>query len=145
MSSPSAAFIGYGASLSYSTTSGGTFTPIAELSEMVPPKTVVKDAEVTRYDSPGETEEFVTGYRNGGEPTFKANFLKAQYAILYGMIGTPFYWKFQFNDGTVPTTGSVIECYGWINEMGAEVPMKEKVSCTLKMRISGLPTFTAGT
>jgi hypothetical protein len=133
------AAIGAGFSLSSSTTSGGTYTPIAEIVDLKPGKTTVGKSEIARSDNTQIAVEKIPGWKDVSDWEGKCVYAKTYRAALEALVGVPMYWKFIRPDGT-----SSQAFQAFMSELGDEVPIKEFMSCDFKLTVSGLAPFTAG-
>ncbi len=136
--------IGYGTTIGYSLTNG-SFTAVAQVTEISPPETTVGEAKVTHLLSPNAFHEYIASLGEGGEGSFKFLFAKTLAATLRTMQAgrLTYYWQVTFPDGT--SQGSTLVFQGHIKGLGTMVPMEEKVECEIKIKVTGLPVFTAGT
>lgn len=121
-----------------------TFTDIARIRDIKPPKPKVDDIDVTDMDSPAGPnpddltwKEFDPGLADAGEVEFTLNFDKDQTDTLFGFLGKSKGWKVTFSDG------SVWQLSGYIKEFGDEVEREKVVTSTATMKVSGKPAFVA--
>jgi hypothetical protein len=72
----SAAIIGYLSKYEISTTDGGSiYTEIGELTDFSLPQDEVDDVEVTHYQSPNKTREYIAGLITPGDSEFTINWI----------------------------------------------------------------------
>lgn len=134
----SAAQHSYGATLSYSATSGGSYTALGEvLSISTNPS--VGTTRVTHLTSDNAAHEYIAALFDGGELTLTTNFLKADYNTLYNTIGARvrYYWKVTTPDG------STFVAYGFWTNIPLTVPDDDRITVNLTIKVSGKPTFTS--
>lgn len=136
--------IGYGATLSYSDTSGGAYTAVAKVVDVVPPKYAVPGVNATHHGSTNATEEKRPGLIDPGEITFKILLAKAQYNTLDGLLRLLKYWKITWPLATGESSASQWICYGFLAELAPTLPLKDPMECDGKIILSGKPTFTQG-
>lgn len=134
------AIIGYGTTLGYATTQGGSYTAITLVTDLNKPKVSVTDVNVSSLLSTSAAKEFIPGMIEGGEPSFKLLFDKTQEAALYALLRTTYWWKI-----TLADSGSTWVWQGHIKEFGGDaVPMDDKVETSVTIKVTGKPVFTAG-
>jgi len=94
--------VGYGSTLSWSTTIGGSYTPVAQTRDLSSPEATIGKINLTNNDSPNNTKEYKPGMIDPGESDFKVVYKKDQYAVLYAKFGDGiiYYWKEVFPDGS---------------------------------------------
>jgi len=140
----SSAFWAYGSTLQLgdgATTE--TFTSIAEITELTPPSMSRDDIDVTSHTSADGYREFISGMRDAGEVTFKANWLPTNSTqdATTGILES-------FNDNAnhnwkiiLPNTLITISFSGFITAFEPDLPIEEQgqLSCTIK--VSGKPTI----
>jgi hypothetical protein len=132
--------IGFGTVISYCATQSGTYVTLAKLIDVTPPVKKRNSAKTTNNDSASQYTECLPAMKEGGEPSFKFNYAKAQHATLDGLFeaNVQNWWKI-----TLPE-GSVHNFQGHITELGNPAPMEERLETDVKIMITGKPTFTAG-
>jgi hypothetical protein len=136
--------IGFGTTLGYSV-AGTTYTTIAKVTELDRPKQTVSDAKNSHLTSTGATHTYLPGMIEPGEVACKIIYDKTLENTLLGFFQarTTLFWKITMPDGT--TTGSTYVFNGFIKEFGGSVPMEETVQTEIKIKVTGVTTFTAGT
>jgi len=72
----SEAQIGYGTRFFMAATAGASaLTKLAEITSVTPPEESVAEVEVTHYESPGRTREFIAGLADAGSTTIEMNWI----------------------------------------------------------------------
>src|SRR4051812_25608826 len=137
--SATAGQIGYGFAISHATTLAGTYTALAEVTDIKPPKVTTENVKIQRNDSPDLFGEKIPGWKDASDCELTLVYAKTQTAAIYALQSTPLFWKFIKPDGT--STGAF---YGFISEIGDETPLKDKMTNTVKITVSGAYAFTAG-
>jgi hypothetical protein len=140
----------YLATLLSSTTFAGSYAALGSLTKIEPPKGKVGDMNYSDLSVPNATHVFAPGWITSGELGATINFDKTNTGAIYGYYSarTVLFFKLRYNDGTGPTTGSVWAFTGYFNECGEESFSKDEdnpLQTSFKIKISGLPTFTAAT
>lgn len=70
------AMIGYGTRFYMAATAGATtLTKLAEVTSVAPPEETVAEVEVTHYESPNRTREFIAGLNDAGSMTLEMNWI----------------------------------------------------------------------
>ena len=70
------AMIGYGTRFYMAATPGAAaLTKLAEVTSVAPPEETVAEVEVTHYESPNRTREFIAGLSDAGSMTVEMNWL----------------------------------------------------------------------
>lgn len=121
--------------------SGTTFTAIAEVNSITGPDMTRDQIDVTSLDSTGGYREFIAGFRDGGEVTLEMNFTLDGYDGL----------KADFEDDdkrlyqiVLSDTGNTtFEFWGLVTALGLAVPMDDKVTATVTIKISGQVTLSS--
>lgn len=121
--------------------SNEAFTAIAEINSIGGPDMSRDTIDVTSLDSTGGYREFIAGFRDGGEISLDMNFTLATYDDM----------KLDFeSDDTVnyqivlPDTGNTtFEFAALVTGLGVAVPMDDKVTATVTLKISGQVTLTS--
>jgi hypothetical protein len=131
------ALLGIGTTLGHATTSGGTYTTIAAVTEVKPPETEAQSVEITSYDS-ADIKEYMCGLDEPGETDFTLNFDKTVYAALMGLRRTSLFWKITLPDD------STYAFEGWITKIGTAIPVGDRLTASATIKVNSVVTFTAG-
>lgn len=122
-----------------------TYSEIPEAKGFPVPSVTTEYPEVTNLDSPGGFREFIKGLKDAGEVSFQCGYTSAGYTLINGLDGVLAYVRVTFPQA--PGQSSAGDEFAFrafltpsldAGDIGA--PMNMDVSC----RISGQPTFTAG-
>jgi hypothetical protein len=130
--------IGKGTTFGYSTAlTSPTYTAVAEVLDIKMPKHTAEPVEIMRYDSPTAFPELIPSWCKGGEfeitITYNPTVATAIFALLNVLA------SFQITKPDAKTWSY----QGIITEFGDELPLKDKMTCSFKVAISGAPTPTA--
>lgn len=120
-----------------------TWTAIAGVQDIKPPKIEAKDIDTTVIDSPNQFETFIPGWANGGEAEIKIQFDATQGAALYALFRTPKGFRIVFNDAPAGGTSSNLAMDGYIKGFQNEIEKEGIVTATITVKVSGQPVFTA--
>lgn len=135
--SRTAAIVGAGSSLTNSSTSGGTYTAVAEVTDVKIPESMVAKVEATNYASPSNAKEFVLiPWREHSDIEVELNFTKAMVTTIYGLELVESWWKVVLPDG------SLWNFPGFIGKFGGETPNQGKVSMKASITVTGAVTYT---
>jgi hypothetical protein len=133
---------GYGTTIGYATTSGGSYTSLAEVVSIDFPEFSVDDIETTHMLSTNKWKTFQAGLKDGGELGVTIHWDKTVMTTVMGtLLAADYFWKVTFND---ITTGSTMIVPGYIKGVGAETPLDDIVTVALTIKVSGEPTYAAG-
>ena len=119
------------------------FTSIAEITELTPPSMSRDDIDVTSHSSPDGYREFIAGMRDGGEVSFKANWLptNATHDFTTGLGET-------FDDNVthnwkiiLPNSIVTISFSGFLTAFETDTPLEEQATLTGTIKVSGKPVI----
>lgn len=133
----STAIHSYGATLYYATSSGGSYTAVAEVVD-IKDDLSVGSTKVTNLTSPNAFHEYIPALGEGGETTFTLNYTRAQATTLFGYLRTVLYWKV-----ILPNT-DVYAFVGHISKFGLMIPDDDRITQDASIKVTGKPTLTAG-
>lgn len=138
--------IGYGTTLSYSTNLvTPSYTALAELIDITPPKQKVKSVDFTTFSSPSDAQEFKPGLLDGGEVTLKVNYRSDSQAVVDTLVQTMVAWKTQLPiTASEVTTGGSWTFTGFLTDIGGAVPVDDRITSDFTIKVSGVPVFTPG-
>ena len=133
-----------GSTLGYGTSSGGTFTAIANITKISGPKTKADAIDVSSMDSPSNYREKLAGLLDAGTLTLDINFddLNAGHQTTLSNLGVSQYFQLTF---PAHTTASKMVFAGFISETNIDLPDDNKMTDQITITVSGPITFTAGT
>ncbi len=133
------ALIGYGTRFLMAATPAATaLTKLAEVTSVTLPNEQVAEVEVTHYESPGRTREFIPGLNDAGEITVEINWVpgsdtddlivaaKADGKVRTMRIVTP-----------ADDTSQMYTFPGFVRGFERTAPMDDKMTATLTIRIAG--------
>lgn len=136
------AFSGVGAQFKRGNGSSGaeTFTAIAEVNSIAGPNKTRATIDVTSLDSTGGYREFIAGFRDGGEVTLEMNFTLDTYNTMNDDFEDDDTHNYQI---VLPDTGeTTFEFAALVTSLGLAVPMDDKVTAPVTLKISGQVTLT---
>lgn len=128
-------FIGKGTTLGYGTPSGSTvtYTTIGEVKDVTPPHQTAEKYEATNYTSPNAYLEWLFGWKDGGEVSFKCNMVYANLSALYALLAVSQSWLITMPDGHTWTfTGTMID-------IDPKLPNKGVCEVDFKVKVTGVP------
>jgi predicted secreted protein len=138
----SSAFSGVGTKLYRSTTSGGVYAALAEVNSISGPGMTRDTIDVTSLDSTGGYREFITGFRDAGEISFEMNMTHAAYALLKADFESDALRYFKL---VLPNDEQTIFSFsGLVTQCPLNVPMDDKVTANITIKISGSVTYYEG-
>jgi hypothetical protein len=149
--------LGAGSTLAVSSTSGGTFTPIAQLSKISYSAAKASYADITNLGSPSAAagappmKEVAPSMIDPGTATITGILVPAgdpgQTLITAGF-GTqlPLYFKHQFSPAIGQTTGALRTFIAYVSERPTmDSSLTEAVTFNFALQVTGAITDTAGT
>lgn len=142
---PSNAFSGVGTTFSRSETGssgGGTsYSTIAEINSIDGPNMSRDTIDVTSLDSTGGYREFITSFRDGGEVTLEMNFTLDGYDGMKADFESSdkIWYKIILND----TGATEFEFEGLVTALGLGIPLDDKVTASVTIKISGQVILTS--
>ena len=123
---------GYGTTLS-----GATTGEIAEITNISIGGMEVDDLDLTTMDATNKWRIFKAGLKNAGELTLEVLYEKTNMATMLAALGAANEdWTITLPDG------STFVCSGYLRSIGAEVPVEDRISQSIVLKLSGEPTFT---
>ena len=135
----------------YLDSAGGTsYTQYGDLRAIMMPDKTRGTADSTVMESTDDYREIIPGWKEGGEPTLRFAFHKTQYALLDAIFeaDTIARYQFKFPLLTGETNNSLFTFLAVITKLGhpeKSTEGDEIWETELTLKISGKPTFTAGT
>ena len=147
------AFPGIGLTLSIGNSSSPiTYTTIGEVKGVAGPDLKVETADVTNVQSPGGVKEFKPTLTDPGELDFTCNYIPddaGQIALQTAALETtkpvlPFQLSLPQSSlqGSEVTPG-VWNFNGIVNGLKYDTPLDKEATVAVKIKVSGLPSFTA--
>lgn len=133
----SAATSGFGVTLGYADTSGGSYTQIGEITALDGWGWTVDSIETTHTGSPGAHREKIPGLGNGKEISVTVNYVETEMTALELIRQVKKFFKI-----TAPGSSTFI-CEGFITDLSASFPIDDRMTVTLSITLSGAPDFTA--
>lgn len=115
---------------------------LAEVNSIKGPGMTRDTIDVTSLDSTGGYREFIGGFRDGGTLTFSMNFTRANYDLMKADFESDDmgHYELVLPDGDQTS----IEFEGVVTECPLTIPMDDKVTIDVTIKISGEPTVNSG-
>ena len=120
--------------------SNEAFADIAEINSITGPNLVRDTIDVTSLDSTGGYREFIAGFRDGGELTLSMNFTPSGYFDLKDDFEDENTHNYKIVMGN--TAETTFDITGLITALGVAVPLDDKVTCDVTIKITGEVTLT---
>jgi hypothetical protein len=128
-----------GLKLEYSNIDSGSFLEICDIIDLDGPSIEVTSVEKTHLQSPDCFKEFMAGFGDGGEVTFRINTNSVNMTILYGMLRESFDWRI-----THPDEQGTWEFEAFITALGGgDVPEDDRVTSEVTLKVSGKPVYAS--
>ena len=121
-----------------------TFTAIAEVVDVVPPAESRESIRVTNHGSANRTHEDIPGLRDGGQVTFKVNWLPTN-ATHNKSTGLRKHWEANANSNwkiILPDSLGTISFTGHAVNWNPTLPLAAQGSLDLTIKVSGMPTYS---
>ena len=117
------------------------FTAIAEVNSISGPNMSRGQIDVTSLDSTGGYREFIAGFRDAGEVTLEMNFTLDSYDDMADDFDSEDSVNYQI---ILPDTGATqFDFAGLVTALGMAVPMDDKVTASVTIKIDGQVTITS--
>ena len=131
------AAIGYGATLT-----GATHTSQGQILRLSFPSVTVDDVDVSNMGATGAAREFLPGLIDYGTIDMDLVFEGAEWAALHTSLAARLAeaWTLTVPDGTAT---SVMAVSGYINSMGGEAPLGDKLTASITIKCTGVCSYTA--
>lgn len=130
--------LGFGMKLSHSTTLAGTYVDLATLTEVKPFGFKVGKVEATHHDLDTPREASTPGLEDWPEVEATIEWDKTQYPGFSALKRVELFWKITYPDGSTDVFP------GYITEVQPATPLKDRMTCAIKIQPQDAATFTAG-
>jgi len=120
------------------------FTAIAEITELTPPSETRDDIEVSNMSSANGTREFIPGWRDPGEVTFKANWLPTN-TTHDSTTGLRAVYNDNLNHNwkiILPGSVLTISFAGHLSALETDLPLEEQAQISGTIKVSGAITYS---
>lgn len=121
-----------------------TFVNVAEVTKLTPPKMSRTDINVTHTLSSDGYEEFIGGWRDGGEVTVEANWLPLNATQSYALgLHASFNTDVRHNYRIVlPGSVATVNFSGYIKAFEPDLDITKQAMLSITIKISGKPTVS---
>lgn len=138
-----------GTKLEVDTAGGTTWVAVADLAGLMPPPKARRPAKSTHFESANDYDEFIPGWKDGGEPTVRLRFHKTQFATLDTAFESDAIpnWRISFpslSGETTPSRWTFLAIIVSLSQPERSVDDDEVYEAEMTLRITGKPTFVAG-
>ena len=130
---------GYGSSFGYADVGTTTFTKLARVLEIKPPKSSVDSIDTSHLESPDQWKEKTAGWKEAGEAEVKVQFKKDQTAAVYELLALDKSFQIKLADT------STLDFDGFVSAIEPELDKDGLVTATLTFTVSGAVEFNAAT
>jgi Lambda phage tail tube protein, TTP len=139
-----------GSKLAMDPTGATTFTDVARVHSISPPKPETSEGETTSLDSTGDYREFIRGFKDAGSANFSIRFHKTQYQSLQSLFdsGAIANWQLSFPLITGESVPSKMTWKGYLSGFSLDDVTIEGTAiwqATATIRCTGGVTLTLGT
>lgn len=131
---------GFAGVFSYSSDSGSTYVPVANVTKIRPFAAKADSIDISAMDSASGYREKIAGMLDAGQASVDLNYddKGTTHKFLLTNLGVQLMFKVTF-PGSSPTTAVWT---GFINGVGPEIPFDNKMTATISVEISGPVTIT---
>lgn len=139
----SEALIGIGTEFYRWDETSSSWKQLSEITDVSGPSKAREAVEVTHLNSPDKYKEFIKGLKEAGDVSLSMNFTRAQYDIM----STDFESENNQNYKIVipDAERTTIEFEGMITELGLAIPVGDKITSDVTIKVSGKPTVSDST
>lgn len=111
------------------------FTAIGEIFNLTPPAFTDATIDVTNFDSPNNTREFIPGLTEPGSASFEMNYVPGSASDLYLLAhaNETMVCRITFPNGVMVTFNGIRETYE------PQVPVDDRMTANVSFRVSGDP------
>lgn len=121
--------------------SSPSFTAVSEINNITGPSMSRETIDVTSLDSTGGYREFIAGFRDAGEVQFSMNFSQAGYQLMKEDFESDSLRDYQI---VLPdASATTFDFSGLVVELPLDIPMDDKITCSITIKISGQVTVTS--
>lgn len=130
--SATAAKVGYGTTLTVAT---NAMTEAYEISGPNQSRTMI---DATHLSSDNNAKEFIAGLLDGGEVSFKLNFIKSVYSNLLTSLAAS---SVQACVLTLSNSLGAFTFNAWVSALNVSPPLDDKVTIDVTLKVTGKPSF----
>lgn len=127
----------------------GSYIVLNSVGDFTGPEVSVETIDVTTHDSPDAFNEFIAGMADGGSVDFDLVFEydSAAHETLYNSVAARGIHNFrvQLPGFTSTSDGGYWQFAGLFTKIGAAMPVKDKLSASVSIKVSGKPVYTKRT
>lgn len=125
-----------------------TYIAVAEVQNVDGPGITRDSVEITHLNSDGGWREFMPGLKDGGELSFTLQFEPKE--VTHGMVNGLLkqlsdsdirVFKLVFPDGINEASSTVWDFPGFITNFSAAIPMDDKITADVTIKVAGKPTL----
>lgn len=138
------ASIGYNTRFAIENAPGsGVFVELDEVYDVVPPNESIDQVDVTHFQSPGRTRQFIAGLTDGGTASVSMNLIPngASDQRIEGLklAGTVLAMRITFPNAVTVTFSASVQSYS------KTLPVDDRMTATMEVKIASVPIMVAGT
>ena len=120
----------------------GSFMTVGQVTGITAPGMSRETPESTYMGVPGDYKTFLSGLRDGGQATFTINFERGAYDSLKADFESDTLQTYAVTLPDADNTAFVFD--GFITELPLDVPIGDRVTSDVTVKISGQPTIGSG-
>ncbi len=128
---------------------GGVYVDVGQIVDFTSHVAEVTDVKTSHLASTSATHEYLPGFIEPGTVSFTLNFVKTDYTTLHGhlLARQTRNYKIRLNDGSTASNGSNTVFLGYVKSLGKgqlSTDATAPIQATGSLKVSGVPTYTAG-
>jgi predicted secreted protein len=134
--------LGIGTKLEYY--ESAEYHPIANIYSLTGPSLTKETVDSTALDTPNGYRQFIGSLKNSGTLAFSLLFTSGGYEVIKGFYDSNTSVQFRItlpDKATVEGHGSQFVFHGLVTELPLTVPVEDKVTCDVTVKISGAVTL----
>jgi len=121
---------------------GANWVDLAEINSISGPTKSRDTIDVTSLDSTGGYREFIGGFRDGGTVTLPMNFTRDTYDLMNDDFESDVIQNYEIYLPDAENTSFEFE--GLVTELGLAVPMDDKITADVTIKVSGKVVINSG-
>lgn len=121
---------------------GSAWVQLAEINSITGPSKTRDTIDVTSLDSTGGYREFITGFRDAGTVQLTMNFSRESFELMNDDFEDDTAQNYEIVLPDAETTSFEFE--GLVTEVPLEIPMDDKITMTVTIKITGQVTVNSG-
>ncbi len=124
------------------TSTAGAWESIAEINSIAGPSKSRETIDVTSLDTTGGYRQFIGSFRDAGTVTLNMNFTRDTYEQMNDDFESEDRQNYEI---VLPDAdNTTLEFTGLVTELPLDIPMDDKITADVTIKVSGKPTLNSG-